>query len=210
MTEFWEKSFIQHQEMWGMNASQSTILASQFFQKQGYKSVLVPGCGYGRNAQVFVEAGFGVTGIEISQTAIDLARKAGFTWPIYHGSVAEMPFDSKQYEGVFSYALLHLLDSNVRAKFIESCYQQLAPGGTMIFTSISKEAPMYGKGTKISENEHESPNGIRLFFYDEAMIQAEFSDYGLIESHKIEERDSDNPNKAAISFWWIRCQKPIE
>lgn len=39
------------------------------------KNILIPGIGYGRNAQVFRENGMSVTGIEISQTAIDLAKK---------------------------------------------------------------------------------------------------------------------------------------
>lgn len=209
MTEFWEKSFIQHQTMWGMKASESTQLAKQFFVEQDAKTILVPGCGYGRNAQVFVQAGLDVTGIEISQTAIDLARKSGFIFPIHHGSVDAMPFDTTLYDGIYSYALLHLLNETARAAFIHACYEQLAPGGTMIFTTISKKAPMYGKGIKISENEYASPNGIHLYFYDEALITADFGRYGLVESSLIEERDSNHPQKPAISFWWIRCQKPM-
>ena len=29
---------------------------------------------------------------------------------MYHGSVNEMPFDNKLYDGIFSHALLHLLN----------------------------------------------------------------------------------------------------
>ncbi|MDD7886120.1 methyltransferase domain-containing protein [Flavivirga sp. 57AJ16] len=43
-----------------------------------------------------------VTGIEISKTAIKLARKHyGTEMTIYQGTVSEMPFDSKKYDGIF-------------------------------------------------------------------------------------------------------------
>lgn len=43
-----------------------------------------------------------VTGIEISETAIFLARtQLGLEIPIHHGSVSNMPFDARWYDGVF-------------------------------------------------------------------------------------------------------------
>ena len=60
-----------------------------------------------------------VTGIEISETAIALARsQLGLQIPIYHGSVANMPYDSRQYDGVLCYGLIYLLDADGREKLI--------------------------------------------------------------------------------------------
>ena len=102
MTEFWEEAFKDKQEMWGLEPAKSTVLTKDFFVEQKIKNVLIPGIGYGRNAQVFIDNGMVVTGIEISQTAIDLARKhLGNDLTIYHGSVTEMPFDDKLYDGIF-------------------------------------------------------------------------------------------------------------
>ena len=68
-----------------------------------------------------------VTGIEISQTAIDMARKHyGTDIIIHHGSVKEMPFDKNQYDGIFCYALIYLLDEKERAKLIRDCHIQLS------------------------------------------------------------------------------------
>ena len=75
MTEFWEEAFKGKQEMWGLNPAKSTILTKDFFVEQKVKSVLIPGIGYGRNAQIFIENGMSVTGIEISETAIELGKK---------------------------------------------------------------------------------------------------------------------------------------
>ncbi|WP_222597162.1 class I SAM-dependent methyltransferase [Chitinophaga pinensis] len=121
--EFWEKSFTEKQEMWGFNPAGSAVLTKDFFLTHEVENILIPGIGYGRNAQIFRDNGIAVTGIEISKTAIELARKHyGPEMTIYHGSVTNMPFDKTLYDGIFCYALIHLLDSNERAKLIRDCY----------------------------------------------------------------------------------------
>lgn len=115
MTEIWESMFNKNREMWGFEPSRSPLLAKDFFIKKGIKNILIPGIGYGRNANVFIENGIKVTGIEISKTAIEMANgKFGSEINIHHGSVTHMPFDEQQYDGIFCYALVHLLDSNER------------------------------------------------------------------------------------------------
>ncbi|WPV67940.1 class I SAM-dependent methyltransferase [Chitinophaga sp. LS1] len=199
MTEFWEKSFNEKQEMWGFEPAQSAILTKELFLQQGVKKVLIPGYGYGRNAEIFRENGMDVTGIEISQTAIDMARKHyGTAMTIYHGSVTEMPFDKEKYDGVFCYALIHLLDGSERAKLIRDCYEQLEPGGYMVFTVISKAAPTYGQGTWLSEDRYEMFGGVNMYFYDRESIQAEFGNAGLYEVNEVTEN---------YPFYLIKCKK---
>ena len=95
MTEFWEENFIEKQEMWGLEPSRSAVLTKDFFAQEAVKNILIPGIGYGRNAQVFRDNGITVTGIEISKTAIELARKHfGARITIHHGSVTDLPFDN--------------------------------------------------------------------------------------------------------------------
>lgn len=197
--EFWEKSFSEKQEMWGFEPAKSAILTKDFFLQQGVKTVLVPGFGYGRNAQVLKENGMQVTGIEISQTAIDMAVKHyGNEMTIYHGSVTDMPFDNKKYDGIFCYALIHLLDAPEREKLVRDCYAQLNAGGYMVFTVISKEAPTYGTGTLLSKDRYEMFGGVQMYFYDRESIQAEFGNAGLFEVNEINEN---------YPFYLIKCMK---
>ncbi len=74
--EFWERNFIEKQEMWGDEAAKSTTFAVGFFLEHNIKNILIPGFGYGRNGRPFLENGIKITGIEISKTAIELARKS--------------------------------------------------------------------------------------------------------------------------------------
>nr|WP_294489963.1 class I SAM-dependent methyltransferase [uncultured Anaerosporobacter sp.] len=207
MTEFWEKSFKEKQTMWGFTPSESAIIAKDIFIENNIKDILIPGFGYGRNAKVFIENNINVTGIEISKTAIDLARQYGINSNVYHGSVADMPFENKLYEGIFSYALIHLLNESEREKFISDCYKQLKHGGYMIFTTVSKKAPMFGKGKKLDENYYETMAGVKIFFYDTESIKKDFQKYGLVEFSEIDEIDSDNKDKPPMKFLMIKCIK---
>lgn len=197
--EFWEKSFIEKQEMWDFEPANSAILTKDFFLKNSISNILIPGIGYGRNAQLFVENGMRVTGIEISKTAIEIARKHyGKDMTIYHGSVTDMPFDNAQFDGIFCYALIHLLSSDEREKLIRDCYNQLAEGGYMVFSAISKEAPTYGQGKRIGKDRYEMFGGVNLFFYDSESIEAEFDNFGLFEVTKVTEN---------YPFFLIKCKK---
>lgn len=180
--EFWETAFIGKKEMWGLEPSPSSGNAKDFFLQHGVKTLLIPGVGYGRNAQVFKNAGMTVTGIEISSTAIDMAREHfGNDMVIHHGSVSNMPFDDNVYDGIFSYAVIHLLSFNEREKFIRDCYNQLKQDGYMIFVSITKEAPMYRKGLLVEKDRYDMNNGAPIFFYDRDTIQEEFGPFGLVD-----------------------------
>jgi len=188
MTEFWEEAFKDKQEMWGLSPSNSAIATAEFFESKGLKEILIPGIGYGRNAHAFLRKGMTVTGIEISQTAIQLAKKHyGSALKIHPGSVTNMPFDNERYDGIFSYALIHLLNEDERTAFIKNCYDQLSDNGYMVFTAISKKAQTYGKGTPLSKDRFEQFGGVKIFFYDETSVQMEFQTFGLIENTEVVE-----------------------
>ncbi len=201
MEEFWETSFIEKQEMWGFEPSRSAVLTNGFFVGKGVKNVLIPGIGYGRNARVFRDNGMAVTGIELSKTAIEMARKHyGTDMAIHHGSVVDMPFDNYRYDGIFCYALIHLLDAEERKKLIMACYYQLSDNGYMVFTALSKEAHTYGKGKHIGKDRYELFGGVKMFFYDRESVHAEFDGAGLVEITEIKEN---------FPFFLVKCRKAM-
>ena len=199
-SEFWEASFKDKQSMWGFQPANSAILAVDLFKANQLTSVLIPGFGYGRNGKVFYDNGIAVTGIEVSATAINIAKTHfGNSMKIYHGNVMDMPFDNSLYYGIFCYALIHLLDEQQRNKLIENCYQQLKTGGLMVFVALSTSTATYGQGINLSPNRFTSKHGVNLFYYDEDTISAEFSDYGLLQASEIKE--------SSQTFYFIVCKK---
>lgn len=208
MTEFWESSFKEKQTMWGFEPADSAITTMELFKKYGLNIILIVGYGYGRNARIFTDNGFKVTGIEISETAIDLAKKHyGDNIKVYHGSVSSMPFDQELYDGIFCYGLIHLLSAKERVKLINDCFNQLRPDGYMVFVAISKMDTHYGEGKEISKDTFETPHGVTLFFYDSDSVETEFGNYGLIEAEEINEPATNIGNKSSRRFWQIVCKK---
>ena len=208
MAEFWEKSFRDKNEMWGFEPADAAIETATSFLKNGFNKILIPGFGYGRNAKVFTDNGFDVTGIEISETAIAMAKKHyGDQLKIHHGSVNDMPFDQELYDGIFCYALIHLLDKTQRLKLLDDCYNQLRPGGQMVFVAISTKSATYGAGEKIGHNRFQTPHGVQLFFYDRDAIEEEFGKFGMVEANEIEEPKKNVENKPSQKFWQITCEK---
>ena len=207
MSDFWEDKFQKIGLLWSFEPADSAIFARDLFAEKGFKSVLIPGVGYGRNAKTFIDNGFEVTGIEISETAIRLARENGLDFQIYHGPVKRMPYGKSFYDGIFCYALLHLLNQNDRRQFLKKCFDQLQPEGMMVFIVVSKENKLYGNGRPVSIDRFLIDKGLTVFFYDSATIEKEFSTYGLLEYCEIDEPVKHMPNEEPMKFWRVVCRK---
>ncbi len=203
MTEFWEAAFKEKESMWGLEPTLSALLARDTFARAGVKNVLIPGVGYGRNAKPFLEHGMSVTGIEISESAIALARSQHvLQFPIHQGSVTDMPFDDREYDGIFCFGLVYLLDALGREKFLRDCHRQLTPGGHMIFTVISKKASFYGQGPRLGEDWYERAPNLPMYFYDADSVKREFEPFGLVELSEINE-----PSGGGAPFLHVVCRK---
>lgn len=207
ISEFWESKFRDEGALWDFQPADSALLARDILVKQSCRNVLIPGVGYGRNAGIFQEAGILVTGIEISKSAIAIARENGYNFRIHHGSVLDMPFDDDQYDGIFCYALLHLLNKMERRKFIQSCYNQLHSGGIIIFSVISKQDGMFGTGIRLSKDRFRNQHGVNVFFYDTDSITAEFSKFGLSDQFDIDEPIKFLEGHKPLRFKFITCKK---
>jgi len=210
MSSFWEEKYQSIGTLWQFEPAESTCFTRDLFLKSGIRKILIPGVGYGRNARLFVESGFEVTGIEISQTAIRLARENGLEFPIHYGSVSQMPFDDTIYDGIYCYALIHLLNQNERRQFLKKCYNQLCEGGLMVFITVSKGySKLYENGTPIGKDRFRIQNGLDVFFYDSETIVKEFGRFGLVEFTEIDEPVKHMPHEEPMKFWMVVCRKTV-
>lgn len=208
MKEIWEEKFQQIGLLWSFEPSESAMYARDLFAKNALQHILIPGVGYGRNAKVFIESGMNVTGIEISETAIRLARENGLDFPVHHGSVLRMPFDKLTYDGIFCYAVLHLFNQTDRRQLLARCFNQLRVGGMMVFSVVSKNYnKMYGNGKLVSVDRFKIPKGPTVFFYDAVSVEKEFSHYGLVEYREIDEPVRHMENEEPMKFFRVVCRK---
>jgi SAM-dependent methyltransferase len=208
MTEFWDNIFKTEELIWGQEPSDSAIFAKDLFVRNNIRDILIPGIGYGRNAKIFLDNGITVSGIEISKSAINSARKnLNLNIKIHHGSVLEMPFDNSLYDGIFSYALIHLFNRDERKEILKNCFTQLQTGGYMVFTVVSKKDKLYGQGKLVSENRYEISEGVRVYFYDNESVQREFEKYGLFDFQEIDEPIKFKENEPPLKCILIKCKK---
>ncbi|MBI9054915.1 MAG: class I SAM-dependent methyltransferase [Bacteroidales bacterium] len=205
--EFWEELFSKHGTLWNFYPSDSAVEIAEFFYSEGLKNILIPGVGYGRNAKPFIDKGLNLTGVEISESAIELAKEHGYNFPIFYGSILDMPFDNTKYDGVFCYSLLHLFNETTRSKMLSVCYNQLNENGYMVFVVVSINDKILSKEKIISANRYEMENGLKVYFYDPDSIEKQFIKFGLVSYKEIDEPIKFMPNEPDLRCYVITCRK---
>ena len=204
---FWENIYKKEGPLWEFEAANSAYFVANYFQKENYSKILIPGIGYGRNVKPFRDNGIEVIGIEISESAIKLAKTKFYNLKIYKGSVIDMPFDKIVYDGIYCYSLIHLLNKNERKLFLQSCYNQLKINGIKFFVVVSTKANMYGEGKYISKNRYKINIGLDVFFFDPNSIEREFNEFGLVEYKEFDEPIKHINGIPPLKCYIIKCKK---
>ena len=207
MNDFWENLYQENGALWEYYPSDSALIALDLFQQNKLNKILIPGIGYGRNAKPFIDEGFEVAGIEISQSAIKIAKKEFPTIKIFHGSLTKMPFNEELYDGVFCYATLHLFNENERAQIINKCYNQLNINGLMFFNVISTDSLNDYTGKTMGQNLLKLENNLEVYFYNLEAVMKEFSNYNIIDIYKIQEPIKHLQNQKPINCLNVICRK---
>lgn len=147
VAEFWSARYRDEGYIWGKDQSPCVQAAIPRFQAAGAKSVLVLGCGYGRDVRYLTRHGFSVTAVDFAPAALDLARAwateeqwAGATF--IRDNIAELAFAGDEFDAVYSHRTLHLLLSPDR--FERALFQiarVLKPGGVACLSMRNPDDP---------------------------------------------------------------------
>ncbi len=92
--------------------------------------ILDAGCGSGRNMVELARRGT-VTGVELSDTSVALARKRG-VGEVVAGSVLEMPFADDSFDLAVSLDVIEHLEDDLSA--LRELRRTVAPGGALLVT----------------------------------------------------------------------------
>jgi SAM-dependent methyltransferase len=92
--------------------------------------ILDAGCGSGRNMVEFARHGT-VTGIELSDTSVALARARG-AGEVVEGSVLDMPFEADAFDLAASLDVIEHLQDDLQA--LRELRRVVAPGGSLLVT----------------------------------------------------------------------------
>ncbi|HEY0087572.1 MAG TPA: class I SAM-dependent methyltransferase [Candidatus Lokiarchaeia archaeon] len=190
MKEYWESRYISEGRIWGEIPSKTAEYALSLFQKFNIKKILVHGAGYGRNTKLFSRNGFDVVGIEISDTAINIAKVHDPLTKFYNASIFDMHLKEILFDAIYCYNTLHLFPKQERQKMLRICYDQLKENGFVFFVVMSESDFSYGKGKKTEKNTYESKTGRPIHYFLETDLIKHFKAFSTIEIGVFEEKES--------------------
>lgn len=138
---------------------------------------LVIGCGLGDDAAALAEAGYDVTAIDVSQTALDLAKERFPDTNITFKKQDIFEYD-EQFDFVFEAFTIQSLPVEFREKMVKAVAKTVAKRGTLLLIAHKREVAFDGPPWPMEPHE-----------------VAWFSKEGLVElSHDIHTEDSKVSN----------------
>jgi SAM-dependent methyltransferase len=185
--KYWDERYRKEGQIWGESPSRAIWIAIQLFGQANANQILVPGCGYGRMSSLFSMSGFATAGVDISETAVEMARKLDERGLYYRSSALKMDFDQLPYDAVYAFNVLHLMLEEDRKAMIKECRRKLKSGGLMFFTVFSEQEEDFGKGQEIEKATFESRPGRPAHYFSRDDLLAHFKDFEVVDSGMIEE-----------------------
>ena len=209
MDEYWDKRYQSEGKIWGDSPSRTAVYALELFTKEGVKKMVVPGSGYGRNTKLFSAAGIKVTGMEISETAIKIARQYDPATRVYHDSVLDMSILGSNYDAVYCFNVLHLFREYDRHLLIQQCLSRVKRGGVLFFTVFSEKEDSCGIGKEIEKSTFESKPGRPVHYFTEDDLKKTFVDTEILETGitKDPEDHGGNPHVHNLRYIYARKKK---
>jgi SAM-dependent methyltransferase len=135
----------------------------------GRKKLVDAGCGTGRHSAFLASSGFTVTGVDLSEEMLEVARARAPEVEFVVGDVFSWrppaPVDGVLCRGVFN----DVSDDEDRQRGFDSLFELLRPGGLLIFSvrEIEKARARYGREPVVTRSE----GGV--FFRSEARFVGE-------------------------------------
>jgi 2-polyprenyl-3-methyl-5-hydroxy-6-metoxy-1,4-benzoquinol methylase len=200
---YWNARYQKEGRIWGDNPSRAVWIAIQLFGNANAQNILIPGCGYGRLSCLFSQSGFTVAGVDISETAVEMAKEIDTSGVYYPASALKMDFDRLLYDAVFAFNILHLLLADDRRQMIKECRRKLKAGGQMFFTVFSELEEDFGKGRQVENNTFETRPGRPAHYFSEADLLEHFKEFEIIESGLIAEPEEHGGKPHTHQLRWI-------
>jgi len=160
------------------------------------------GCGTGHYAIYLASIGFDVTGIDISLTAIKIAKenakkkgvKCNFLATDVLGNLDEV---KETFDFAYDWELMHHIFPQQRKKYVENVYRILNPKGKYLSVCFSAKEPEFGGSGKYRETRL----GTILYFSSEDELRDLFEPYFNIKELKtIAIRGKPVPHLANYAF----------
>ncbi len=177
----WEKDYKMRGELW-----RGPFLSFSFqdFLPAGAK-VLELGCGDGKTLASLISNGFKTTGIDVSPSAIKLARKkVGRKAKLIVGNICDLPFSANSFDAVVAVHVLDHLSSIERRKAVIEIARVLKKGGLIFFQGFSQNDFRFGNGELVERNTFRRKNNVWYHYFSIAEVKRLFNCFKIVEGRE--------------------------
>jgi SAM-dependent methyltransferase len=196
----WDERYSKEAAIWGALPSRTVVKADKIFREHGVENIIIPGCGYGRNANYFEQKGYAVTGIDLSERATTMARRLNPRVDFIRGSFFDIDFKEGSFDAGYCYNFLQYLVETERKLFIKRIFELLRGGGLLYLAVFSEEENDPGKEYRIEPEMSEMlPDHPVRFFSRNDLIDC-FTMQTVIEEGTFEESEDHSPKGPHIHF----------
>ncbi len=168
----WETEYKRHGSIW---RGESKLDIGKYLEKG---RVLEVGCGNGKSLRPLVHAGYEVTGLDISKSAI--ASLGDCNAELIHGDIYDFR-SRKKFDGIVCRYVLGALKSEDREKAVENIGKLLKKNRFVFFEDFSIGDMRFGKGERIEKNTFRRGNGIVYHYFTLQEVKRLFSGFKTIE-----------------------------
>jgi SAM-dependent methyltransferase len=160
------------------------------------------GCGAGNYTVWLAQQGFDVTGIDISEHAIQHARELATLKKVScHFEVADLLGDMKKFYDSFDFAfdweVLHHIIPEDRECYLNNVYSLLRSNGTYFSLCFSEKDPDFGGKGKYRK----TPLGTTLYFSSEEELKTLFEPmFHIDELNTVEVKGKYNPHLVNVAW----------
>ena len=207
MSTYWEARYAAEGAIWGGEPSKTVERAHALFRQHAVHTLLIPGSGYGRNAQFFAQRGYDVTGIEVSATALALAQTRSPGCRFIRASVLDDVLPGETFDAIYCFNVLHLFLAAERRETIRRCGRWLRSGGLAYFVAFSEQEATYGKGKAVEPETFEARPGRPAHYFTDADLREHFADFTIIESGLVSDLENHSPEGPHVHELRYVCVK---
>ena len=183
---FWDRILGSSALAWGAKPSPAVELLAAHLPAPA--RVLVPGCGYGRNALGLARHGYEVVATDGSLAGLERARSEfahrGIRY--LHEDVFTAP--DGPFDAVLSHYVLHLFRARERARLLTIWRNALRASGLLMLTALSTRCSFFGQGEELEPGTWSNPGWLPIHFETPETLAAQLEQCGLTVL-KTEERE---------------------
>ena len=179
---YWNKRYREEGAIWGDRPSPTAEWAQRHFRERGCDSLLVAGCGYGRNLSCFAGQGYTrLLGLDLSSEAVEMARRNFPELDLRCGDLLELAPEPAPFSALYAFNLLHFFLAEGRRNFADAARRLLAPGGLLALSVFSHEDPASSIGREVEPGSRESKPGRPAHYFHHGELARLFRGFELLE-----------------------------